>query len=81
MEKHCERQHGLTPPGGRGNYIGSTESHTTEREQIASPFQQVRTYPTHQGRKVTSATEPPYQVLTSAQHQEQPHLVHPATRY
>ena len=45
MEKHCERQHGLVPPGGRGHFIGTAASPTLELPSIASPFKQIRTYP------------------------------------
>ena len=45
MEKHCERQHGIVPPGGRGHFIGTSASPTLELTSIPSPFKQIRAYP------------------------------------
>ena len=45
MEKHCERQHAIVPSVGRGQFIGSSVSPTIDIPSIASPFQQVRAYP------------------------------------
>ena len=69
MEKHCERQHATIPPGGRGNYLGSSESLASEWQQLTPPFQQLRAYPVPTGNK-----------FSSTEHQAQPHLLRPASR-
>ena len=81
MEKHCERQHGLTPAGGRGHYIANLESQVTERQQVTSPFQQVRTYPAHQGRIVCANPDKMSRVRTLGEYQKEQRIVHPETRY
>ena len=81
MEKHCERQHGMIPPGGRGHYISSSEAHTTEKQPIVSPFQQVRSYPVTVGQNSIFGTDSSHQVNQSSNDQPtQPNLVYPATR-
>ena len=71
MEKHCERQHRTIPPGGRGNYLSSSEPLASENQQATSPFQQVRTYPVPTGNKFIS---------TSTDLQSQPNVLYPASR-
>ena len=80
MEKHCKRQHGMVPPGGRGHCLGSSDTSSIDLPSIASPFQQVRTYPAPTGMKFVPKTDLSNQGISSHGHDDQPRVFHSGTR-
>ena len=80
MEKHCERQHGMVSPGGRGHFMNLPDTSTIELPSISSPFQQVRTYPAPTGMKFVPKTGLSNQVIPTNGHDDQPRVFHSGTR-
>ena len=78
MEKHCERQHGIVPPGGRGHFMGASVSPTIDLPSITSPFQQVRTYPAPM--KTVPKTDLSSSIDPIHNSEAQPRVFHSGTR-
>ena len=64
MEKHCERQHSVTPPGGRGQYIDTTSAELSAGEELQriSHFQS-QTYSSPQQRRVLVSPGQPRHII------------------
>ena len=83
MEKHCERQQRMIPPGGRGQYI---DEHEPQNSQIHStqfipsvhstPMANILSYPAGAGDNDTNGN---LSSIINVPH-TQPQFLHPASR-